>query len=59
MPRCIHDRFELLFKVRHDPGLRTVPVLLLVEQAWHDSEELFKAANFAPDAYVRKPVDPM
>jgi CheY-like chemotaxis protein len=59
MSGSTYDGLELLFNVRKDPQLRSVPVILLVWGcAWYSHQEFFQATSFPPDDYLDKPFTP-
>ncbi|WP_295384684.1 HD domain-containing phosphohydrolase [uncultured Thiodictyon sp.] len=52
----VMDGFELCQRIRHDPELCTLPVILLT--AMSDVQDVVRGLNAGADNYVTKPYDP-
>ena len=50
------DGFELLSKIKADPGLKSIPVVAVTAYAMPGDKERVMSAGF--DGYVSKPIDP-
>jgi|SRR5437762_5217159 len=50
------DGFELLAKLKADPGLKSIPVVAVTAYAMPGDKERVMSAGF--DGYVSKPIDP-
>jgi len=50
------DGFELLSKLKADPGLKAIPVVAVTAYAMPGDKERVLSAGF--DGYVSKPIDP-